>query len=72
MINYFGNSTRHVSIKSAIWANNTPIEPHPKEKFINELWKLKLRPKLLFFAWKLAKDILPTRGKLRNLGMSTW
>lgn len=39
------NSTGHFSIKSTTWTNNTSIVPHPKAKFINGLWKLKLRPK---------------------------
>lgn len=32
--------------------------------------EIKLRPKLQFFAWKLVRDMHPTRGKLRSRGMS--
>lgn len=64
------NSIGQFSIKSATWANNTDIPSYPKAKFISNLWILKLRSKWQLFAWKLVRDILPTRSKLRNRGMS--
>lgn len=41
------------SIKTVTWANNGSIDPHPKAKFQNNIWNLKLTSKLKFFTRKL-------------------
>lgn len=43
--------------------------PHSKAKFTNSTLKLNLFPKVNFFAWKLARNILLIRDKLRYYGM---
>lgn len=55
------------SIKTFTWANNDSIKPHPKTKFLNDIWSLKLTLQLKFFAWILVRKVLPTRYKLRNI-----
>ncbi|CAN1225361.1 Putative ribonuclease H protein At1g65750 [Linum grandiflorum] len=34
-----------------------------------ELWDLTLPPKILHFLWRLLRDVLPTRGRLRRRGL---
>lgn len=50
------NSTGQFSVKSTTWVNNSDIPFHRKAKFLNDIWKLRLRPKLQLFAWKLVRD----------------
>lgn len=38
-------SNSEFSIKTVTWANNTTINPYPKEKNLNRSGKLNLRPK---------------------------
>lgn len=57
-------------VKTATWANNTSVRPHPKAKFINSIWKFNLRPEVQLFAWKLVGEIPSTRGKLRHFGVN--
>lgn len=62
-------STNLFSVKSVTWAENINIKPHWKAKSLNSLGKLNRRHKLQLFEWKLVCNMLPTRGKLRRLGM---
>lgn len=57
-----------LSIKST-WDNNSSSDPHPQAKFINNIWRLDMRPKIQLFPWKLIPDIIPTRAKLQKLGL---
>lgn len=59
--------TGYFFVKSTIWANNTITEPHPKANLLISLWNLNLQSKLQFFAWRLARNMFPTKGKLRKL-----
>lgn len=57
-------SNREFSVKNATWINNTPIKPHPEDRFINSSWKLNIQTKLQLFAWKLIRDIFSTKTNL--------
>lgn len=57
------------NIKTATWANNERIPPHPKAKLLNRIWKLKMLPKIKLFAWKLIRAKIPTIGYLKDIGL---
>lgn len=58
------------SVKMAIWVNNNPIPTHPKANMLNALWRLNLFPRVKLFAWKLIRQKLSTKSRLRKLGSS--
>lgn len=67
----YENSLQQVSfLLNPTWTNNSNIEPLPKVKFINSLCRLRMRPKIQLFSWKLIRNMFPIRGKLSKLGMS--
>ena len=50
--------------KSAYCVLRGEIAEHQQDGAFKELWKLKLPPKIVIFAWRLIRDKLPTRANL--------
>lgn len=64
------NSKCLFSINSITWANNTSVSPHPKTKFVNGFMESEPASSVAIFCLKICKNMLPTRGQLRHVGMS--
>lgn len=52
--------------KSAYCVLRGEIAEHQQDGAFKELWKLKLPPKIVIFAWRLIRDRLSTRANLRT------